>query len=64
MKKILTYLILAISILTLTACGGTAAASVGVDSAEIVAINPEAESDASGSEVVAASEVVAIPEVD
>ena len=44
MKKTITYLILAISILTLTACAGNAAASVGVESTDVVAVaNPEAE---------------------
>ena len=64
MKKTITYLILAISILTLTACAGNAAASVGVDSADVATANPETASVTSELEVVAVSSIETTPEVE
>jgi hypothetical protein len=58
MKKKIDLLLLIILMLTITACAGNAAASVGVDSAQIVASNPEVEF------VTSDLEGVAIPEVD
>jgi hypothetical protein len=64
MKKTITYLILAISILTLTACAGNAAASRWSGFREFATANPETVSVTSDLDVVAVSSIETTPEVE
>lgn len=56
MKKLITLPVLIILILALTACGGSATVSAGVDTADVTDTNPDAESVTSFSEAAATPE--------